>query len=223
MSPPAAVAWEERPEYTVAPRIPRTAAGVEGRADVALLEAAGIEIGEATLAEVGGVAGLLGDPARAAGLTPAVRGRCEAVAELCRRRAEDTIPRTGAIVSVGQAQRWFEARLSQRRTEQVLILYLTLRHEPITAETLSEGGLEGASLQPREVVRRCLIHEAAAVIVGHSHPSGDPTPSAQDRAVTRQLAQALALIDVRLLDHVVVGGRSSRSLKEYGWLEEGAP
>ena len=80
------------------------------------------------------------------------------------------------------------------------------------------GTIDGASVHPREVVRRALAHNAAALIVAHNHPSGVAEPSQADRAITRRLREAVALIDVRLIDHVVVGDGEAISFAERGWL-----
>ena len=81
-----------------------------------------------------------------------------------------------------------------------------------------QGTVDGAEVHPREIVRRALAHNAAAVIVGHNHPSGDAEPSAADRAVTARLKQALSLVEVRLLDHFVVGDGPAVSLAARGWV-----
>lgn len=83
---------------------------------------------------------------------------------------------------------------------------------------LFHGTIDGAEVHPREVVRHALRCNAAAVIVAHNHPSGSEQPSAADRAVTARLKQSLALVDVRLIDHVVVGGLQAVTLAERGWL-----
>ena len=85
-------------------------------------------------------------------------------------------------------------------------------------EELFRGSIDGASVHPREVVRRCLVHNAAAVIFAHNHPSGIAEPSAADRAITLRLREALDLVDVRLLDHFVVGHGAPTSLAQRGWL-----
>jgi DNA repair protein RadC len=96
--------------------------------------------------------------------------------------------------------------------------YLDTRHRLIEYVELFHGTIDGAEVHPREVVRRALRCNAAAVILSHNHPSGDVTPSAADRAVTTRLKQALALVDIRLLDHVVVGGTATTAMAERGWV-----
>jgi DNA repair protein RadC len=80
------------------------------------------------------------------------------------------------------------------------------------------GTIDGASVYPREVVKEALRHNAAAVIVSHNHPSGNPEPSGADKALTQRLKEALALVDVRVLDHVIVGGSNATSFAEHGLL-----
>ncbi|MFZ2207243.1 MAG: DNA repair protein RadC, partial [Porticoccaceae bacterium] len=102
--------------------------------------------------------------------------------------------------------------------EIFVVLFLDTRHRLIATEDLFQGTIDGASVHPREVVRRALFHNAAAVIVGHNHPSGVAEPSADDRRITARLREALALVDVRLLDHFVVGAGQVVSLAERGLL-----
>ena len=97
-------------------------------------------------------------------------------------------------------------------------LFLDTRHRVIAYEALFSGTVDGTEVHPREVVRRALAHNAAAVIVGHNHPSGNPEPSAADRAVTARLKQALALVDLRLLDHFVIADGPPVSLAARGWV-----
>jgi DNA repair protein RadC len=95
-------------------------------------------------------------------------------------------------------------------------LYLDNRHRVIQFEELFRGTINGASVYPREVVKKALGHNAAAVIFAHNHPSGVAEPSAADRRITQQLSDALALVDVRVLDHVVVGDGTTISFAEQG-------
>ncbi|AXY44021.1 DNA repair protein RadC [Halomonas sp. JS92-SW72] len=95
-------------------------------------------------------------------------------------------------------------------------LFLDSQHRLIHFETLFRGTIDSASVYPREVVKRALAHNAAAVIFVHNHPSGDPEPSDADRRITQRLSDALALIEVRVIDHIVVGGDRCISLAERG-------
>lgn len=116
------------------------------------------------------------------------------------------------------AKRFFILKLAERQTEAFAVLFLNTRHKVIAYEELFHGDHQGSEVHPRVVAQRALAHNASAIMVAHNHPSGDPDPSAADRAVTARLKQALALIDVRMLDHIVVGGGSSVSFAERGYL-----
>ncbi len=97
-------------------------------------------------------------------------------------------------------------------------MFLDTRHRLISWKELFFGSIDGAEVHPREVVREALNLNAAAVILGHNHPSGVPEPSAADRAVTARMKQALSLVDIRLLDHFIVSGGLSTSMATRGWI-----
>ena len=100
--------------------------------------------------------------------------------------------------------------------ETFACLFLDTRHRILAFETISEGTIDRATVYPREIVRKVIDHNAAAVILCHNHPSGNPTPSEADKALTRQLCSALALIDVKVLDHFIVAGRDCTSFADFG-------
>lgn len=102
--------------------------------------------------------------------------------------------------------------------EAFVCLFLDTRHRLISFEQLFRGTIDGATVYPREVVRRALHWNASAVILSHNHPSGVAEPSEADRNITLKLAKALSLVEIRVLDHVVVGAESVVSLAERGWL-----
>ena len=122
------------------------------------------------------------------------------------------------LTDPASAGRYFSQRLRGRGHEVFAALFLDTRHRALAFEELFQGTVDGAEVHPREVVRRALSHNAAAVIVGHNHPSGDAEPSAADRAVTARLKQALSLVEVRLLDHFVIGDGPAVSLASRGWV-----
>ena len=109
------------------------------------------------------------------------------------------------------------SQLRGLESEHFGALWLSSRHRTICWEILFKGTIDGASVHAREVVKHALVHNAAAVIFAHNHPSGDPTPSEQDRQITQRLAQALALVDVRVLDHLIVGNDVSSIAERGGW------
>jgi DNA repair protein RadC len=108
--------------------------------------------------------------------------------------------------------------LSGRQQEVFLVLFLDTQHRVIAPEELFHGTLGQTSVYPREVVKRALAHNAAAVILAHNHPSGVAEPSQSDRLLTDALKQALAMVDVRMLDHFVVAGATTLSFAEKGLL-----
>jgi DNA repair protein RadC len=114
------------------------------------------------------------------------------------------------------AARFLKARLLDLPHEVFCCLFLDTRHRLIRYEELFRGTIDGATVYPREVVKRALAHNASAVILGHNHPSGVSEPSEADRHITVKLAKALALVEVRLLDHVVVSRGGHVSLAERG-------
>ncbi|HDX0915601.1 TPA: DNA repair protein RadC, partial [Stenotrophomonas maltophilia] len=119
--------------------------------------------------------------------------------------------------------RYLQHRLRGQAREVFMALFLDNRHRLIACEELFHGTINAAPVYPREVVRRALLHNAAAVILSHNHPSGDPEPSSADTRITDELQQALAMVDVRLLDHFVVGEGRPVSFAERGLLSPPQP
>jgi DNA repair protein RadC len=158
------------------------------------------------------------DLARLPGLGLARACQLNAALELCDRYLAAGLERGEALTDPGAAGRYFAQRLRGHPCEVFAVLFLDTRHRALAFEELFRGTVDGAEVHPREVVRRALAHNAAAVIVGHNHPSGSAEPSAADRAVTARLKQALALVDIRLLDHFVVGDGAPVSLAARGWV-----
>ncbi|EAB6034628.1 DNA repair protein RadC, partial [Salmonella enterica] len=123
-----------------------------------------------------------------------------------------------AFTSTQAARDWLRLQLSTLEREEFVALFLDNQHRLITHETLFTGTINHTQVHPREVVKSGLKHNAAAVIVAHCHPSGLAEPSNTDRQVTTRIQQALGLVDIRLLDHLVVGGMEIVSFAEKGWL-----
>ncbi|ALN83735.1 DNA repair RadC family protein [Lysobacter capsici] len=138
--------------------------------------------------------------------------------ELAARCLRADLERGAALTDPDSAGRYFAQHLRGRPQEVFAVLYLNSRHNVIGFEELFHGTINGAEVHPREVARRALQRNAAAVIVGHNHPSGNAEPSQDDRNVTIRLKQALALIDIRLLDHFVVGDGPPVSMAARGWV-----
>ena len=152
------------------------------------------------------------------GLGPARACQLSAALELCNRYLAAGLERGEAMTDPSAAGRYFAQRLRGQPQEIFAALFMDTRHRALAFEELFRGTVDGAEVHPREVARRALAYNAAAVIVGHNHPSGNPEPSAADRAVTARLKQALALVDVRLLDHFVVADGPPVSLAARGWV-----
>src|SRR5579859_2569033 len=131
-----------------------------------------------------------------------------AAAEILRQR----MMRLGSLTDPGAATNFLRMRLGGIEHEVFFVMYLDNRHRILAAEVAFNGTIDGAEVYPREIVKRALGHNAAAIICAHNHPSGNAEPSAADRAVTLRLRDALALVDIRLLDHFVVTSDAYMSL-----------
>ena len=123
-----------------------------------------------------------------------------------------------AFTSTQAARDWLKLKMAGLEREEFIVLYLNQQNQLIAYETLFTGTINSTEIHPREVVKRALYFNAATVIIAHNHPSGDPTPSQADKTITLRLMQALALVDIHLLDHLVVGGMEIVSFAERGWL-----
>ncbi|WP_408951223.1 DNA repair protein RadC [Lysobacter sp. Hz 25] len=142
----------------------------------------------------------------------------KAALELATRCLRAELDRGTALTDPESAGRYFAQRLRGLQHEVFAVMFLDARHRVIGFEEMFQGTINGAEVHPREVVRRALQRNAAAVIVGHNHPSGNAEPSQDDRAVTARLKQALSLVEIRLLDHFVVGDGLPISMAARGWI-----
>lgn len=152
------------------------------------------------------------------GLGVAKYVQLQAVLEMGRRYLAATLKNGEPITSVADTQRFLMAQLRHEPHEVFACLFLDNKHRVLAFEPLFHGTIDGASVHPRVVVKRALFHNAAAAIFSHNHPSGVAEPSQADQHITSRLQEALALIDVRVLDHVVVGDGEVVSFAERGWL-----
>lgn len=152
------------------------------------------------------------------GLGPAKYAQLQATLEMARRHTLERLQREDALQNPDDTRAYISARLRGRPAEVFACLLLDNRNRVIALEELFQGTIDGASVYPREVVRCCLAHNAAAVILAHNHPSGVAEPSAADIRLTQRLRKALALIDVPVLDHLVIGDGEIVSLAERGQL-----
>jgi DNA repair protein RadC len=152
------------------------------------------------------------------GIGPARYATLMASIELARRHFREPLRSSSALSAPDFTRRFLLAQLRDRPYEVFCCLFLDNRHRLIAFEELFRGTIDGASVHPREVVRQALLHNAASVIIAHNHPSGVADPSQADEGVTRRVRQALALVDVRLLDHLIVGDGRCYSFSEHGLL-----
>ena len=176
-----------------------------------------IEAGRALLAGAGGLKSLLDSP-RSGGVGAVAWCRLVAALELGRRYLDAEMKTALTLADPGATGRYIKSRLCAYPYEVFACLFLDNRYRVLAFEELFRGSIGGASVHPREVVRRCIAHNAAAVILAHNHPSGTPEPSQADRTITLRLRDALGLVDVRVLDHIIVGDGAPISLAERGWL-----
>ena len=152
------------------------------------------------------------------GLGEAKYTQLQAVLEMTNRYLAETISKGDILSAPTNTRMYLSSRLRHRDREAFLILYLDSQHHVIMDEILFEGTINAASVYPREVVKRALYHNAASIIVAHNHPSGIAEPSTSDKRITDRIVDALALVDIRLLDHFIVGDGDVMSFAERGLL-----
>ncbi len=181
-----------------------------------------VDLARDLLCQFNGLCGLMGaDQDRfcaGKGLGEAKFTQLQAVLEMSRRYLRENLDRGDVLSSPEHTRDYLKARLYNYPYEVFACLFLDNRHRVIEYEELFRGTIDGASVHPREVVRRALQHNAAAVILAHNHPSGIAEPSRSDTLITQRLKDALALVDVRVLDHFIVGDGAPRSFAEMGLL-----
>lgn len=129
----------------------------------------------------------------------------QAVVEMSRRHLQEKLQRGDAMSNVSDVKNYLQSRLQHYPFEVFACLFLDNKHRVIEYEELFRGTIDGASVHPREVVRRVLHHNAAAIVLAHNHPSGVAEPSQSDNLITQKLKDALQMIDVRVLDHFIIG------------------
>lgn len=181
-----------------------------------------LDLARRALDHFGGLNGLLsapqGDLQRIAGFGPAKCAQLHAVLELARRAVREEVRRDTLLNTPARVREYLTLSLRNERHEVFVALYLDSQNRLIVDEVLFRGTLSQTSVFPREVVKRALHHNAGAVIFSHNHPSGLAEPSRADELLTRALKDALAVVDVRVLDHLIVAGHASVSFAERGLL-----
>ncbi len=150
------------------------------------------------------------------GLGEAKFAQLQATTEMARRHLLEKLRRDDVMENPDDTRRYLQSRLRDYPHEVFACLFLDNRHRVIVFEELFQGTINGASVHPREVVKKALGHNAASVILAHNHPSGVAEPSDADCNITQQLTKALALVDIRVLDHLVIGDGVTVSLAERG-------
>lgn len=181
-----------------------------------------VDLARELLQAFGGLRGLLNASAKqfcaAKGMGPAKYVQLQATLELARRHLAEELPEKSLLTDPALVRRYLQSRLRGLPREVFLGLFLDNQYRLIASEELARGSLREARVHLREVVKLALHHNAAGLLVAHNHPSGHPEPSPADAAFTAQLKAALALVDVKLVDHFVVGEGEPVSLAERGLL-----
>jgi DNA repair protein RadC len=181
-----------------------------------------VDLGRDMVAHFGSLSSLfsapLADFSRINGLGPAKFAQLQAVLELARRALKEELQSGITLNSPAAVKQYLQLMIGNRPYESFAGLFLDARNRLVASEELFRGTLTHTSVYPREVVKAALRHNAAAILLAHNHPSGTPEPSAADRALTHTLQQALALIEVRVLDHFIVAGHQVYSFAEHGQL-----
>jgi DNA repair protein RadC len=181
-----------------------------------------MELAAEMIREFRGLAGLLRasprELGRIKGLGPARQAELAAVMELARRAAASELAERPVFESPSRLKQFVSMELAELPHEAFIVLFLDAGHRLIESRTLFRGTLGQASVYPREVVKEALAINAAAVVLAHNHPSGAADPSRADELLTRSLQAALQLVDVRVLDHLVVGHGEVASFVERGLL-----
>lgn len=213
------------------PREKLAAAGVDSLSDCELLavmlgtgaaRTSAVQLAKELLQRFGGLRGLLRAKRdtleQQHGLGPAKAAQLLAVLELSRRHLHEALIRSGPLESPGATEQYLKLVLRDYPHEVFAALFLDTRHRVIAFEELFHGTIDGATVYPRVVAEKALNHGAAALIVAHNHPSGISEPSLADQAITRRLKDALALLEIRLLDHFVIGDGVPVSMASRGMI-----
>ncbi len=181
-----------------------------------------VDLARGLLLEFDGLANLLSADSHrlqdSPGIGEAKAARIAVIRELSHRHLAAPLQARDVLECSSATRDYFRARYRDCAREVFSCLFLNNQHHVVKLEELFEGTIDAAAVYPREVVRRALYHNAAAVILAHNHPSGVAEPSRADLAITKRIKEALATIDVRVLDHLVIGNAHVVSLAERGQL-----
>ena len=193
---------------------------IEAMSDVDLL---GMIVGSKTAAQLlkdagGSLSKVLYESMPSCNVRPRVRTKLRIATELVRRSLIEPMRQRDALTSPASVRDYLRMTLTGRDYEVFMVLFLDAQHRVLESEEMFRGTLTQTSVYPREVVKRSLVNNAAAVIFAHNHPSGVAQPSHADELLTRSLKEALALVDVKVLDHFIVAGSAVMSFAERGLL-----
>jgi DNA repair protein RadC len=180
-----------------------------------------VELARELLAGLNGLSGLFASPGnlkRIKGLGPAKTAQLAAVMEVARRCLKEDLRAANALTSPGAVRDYLRLAIADREHEVFVCLWLDAQHRVLAFDELFRGTLTQTSVYPREIVKAGLKANAAAVIFAHNHPSGAAQPSQADELLTRNLKDALTLVDIKVLDHFIVAGRQALSFAERGLL-----
>lgn len=188
--------------------------GVKGRSAV--------ELGRDLLGRFGSIQGLFGasltELSTVRGMGPAKFAELQAVMELARRAVCERLHNGETLGSPDTVRQYLRMSMARQAHESFVVLFLDVKNRLLSSQEMFRGTLTHTSVYPREVVKTALARNAASVMLAHNHPSGTPEPSEADLLLTRSLVQALALVDVRVLDHFIVAGPHVHSFAENGQL-----
>jgi len=179
-----------------------------------------VDLARSLISEFGSLKGILGAApgvlCSVPGVGPSKYAQLQAVSELALRCIQEKLIREDAFTSSGITRQYVLSKLGRRGREIFLCLFLDNQNRLIAQEELFLGTIDGASVHPREVVKQALHHNAAALIFAHNHPSGVAEPSQADISITHRLKRLLEEVDIRTLDHLIVGDGEVQSLAEQG-------
>lgn len=179
-----------------------------------------VDLARELLNQYGGLrqlfAATLAEFTQTVGLGPAKYAHLQAMLEMSRRHLSEQLQTRSALDNSVATREYLKAKLRHLSYEVFACLFLDNRHRVIKYSEISHGTIDSAVVYPREVVKLALTENAAAVILAHNHPSGNPEPSSEDIDLTQRLVKALNLVDIRVLDHMIVGDQGITSLAEMG-------
>lgn len=184
--------------------------------------ASAVDLARAMLDDHGSLANLLSADedrfCQTKGLGSAKYAQLQAVLEMARRHVEEELTFEDVLTNPEATRRFLQLKLARSPHEIFACVFLDNRHRVIAFEEMFRGTIDGASVYPREVVKAALHYNAAALVFAHNHPSGVAEPSSADRSITKRLVDALGLVDIRVLDHLVLAHNEATSFAERGLL-----